>query len=161
MAEAGVTAIGDNYVQELRALHDEVAGVRWHFIGTLQASSAHHVAALADVVETVAGERATDAARPPGRRGRPCGRRLDRGRSHRGADAACRPEELPAFADLVAGLEGLTLRGLMTLPPIPERRRGRAAVVRPAPRAPRSRWPIRIRRWWTCRWGCRWITRSR
>jgi len=31
------------------------------------------------------------------------------------------PEGLPAFADLVARLDGLRLRGLMTLPPIPER----------------------------------------
>ena len=90
----GSTAIGENYVQELRAMHDEVPGVRWHFIGTLQTSSAHHVAALADVVETVAGEKATDPARAPGTRGRPGRRRADRGRPHRRAERR-RPEDAP------------------------------------------------------------------
>ena len=74
VAEAGVTAVGHNYVQELRSMHDEVAGVRWHFIGTLQASSAHHVAALADVVETVAGEKATARL---ARRAHAAGREID------------------------------------------------------------------------------------
>ncbi|HSH34253.1 MAG TPA: YggS family pyridoxal phosphate enzyme, partial [Actinomycetota bacterium] len=31
-AEAGVSAIGENYVNELREIHDEVPGVRWHYI---------------------------------------------------------------------------------------------------------------------------------
>ena len=35
-------------------------GIVWHFIGTLQSHSAHHVAELADVVETVTRGRATD-----------------------------------------------------------------------------------------------------
>jgi len=30
-----------------------------------------------------------------------------------------RPDDLPAFADLVASLDGLRLVGLMTMPPIP------------------------------------------
>ena len=120
VAEAGVTAVGHNYVQELRSMHDEVAGVRWHFIGTLQASSAHHVAALADVVETVAGEKATARL---ARRAHAAGREIDAliEVDLTGERSGVSPGELPAFADLVAGLEGITLRGLMTLPPIPER----------------------------------------
>lgn len=120
VAEAGVTAIGHNYVQELRSMHDEVAGVRWHFIGTLQASSAHHVAALADVVETAAGEKATVRL---ARRARDAGRTIDAliEVDLTGERSGVPPEALPAFADLVAGLEGVRLRGLMTLPPIPER----------------------------------------
>ena len=119
-AEAGVSAIGHNYVQELRDMHDEVDGVRWHFIGTLQASSAHHVAALADVVETVAGEKATTRL---ARRAHDAGRVVDAliEVDLTGARTGVPPDELGAFADLVAGLEGLRLRGLMTLPPIPER----------------------------------------
>jgi hypothetical protein len=117
--EGGVTAIGHNYVKELRDMHDEVAGVRWHFIGTLQASSAHHVAALADVVETVAGEKATMRL---ARRAHDAGRVVDAliEVDLTGARTGVPPDELGAFADLVAGLEGLRLRGLMTLPPIPE-----------------------------------------
>jgi pyridoxal phosphate enzyme (YggS family) len=120
VARAGVDAIGHNYVQELRAMHDRVPGVRWHFIGTLQASSAHHVAALADVVETAAGEKATTRL---ARRAREAGRVVDVliEVDLTGERSGVAPDALPAFADLVADLEGLRLRGLMTLPPIPER----------------------------------------
>jgi len=117
--DAGVQALGENYVQELRPKHEAIPGVSWHYIGTLQSSTAHQVADHADVVQTIAGERA--ARRLAGRAVR-SGRSLDalievdltEGR------AGVRPEELPAFADLVGSLEGLRLVGLMTVPPIPE-----------------------------------------
>jgi pyridoxal phosphate enzyme (YggS family) len=116
--EAGVTALGENYAAELRAKRAAVPGATWHFIGTLQSGTAHAVADHADVVQTVAGERA--ARRLAGRAAR-SGRTLDalievdltEGRT------GVRPEELGAFADLVAGLDGLRLVGLMTMPPIP------------------------------------------
>jgi PLP dependent protein len=117
-AEAGVTAFGENYVQDLASKRGGVAGVSWHFIGTLQSGTAHRVADNADVVETVAGERA--ARRLSGRAAR-SDRLLDvmievdltEGR------AGVKPDGLPAFADLVGSLEGLRLIGLMTVPPIP------------------------------------------
>ena len=43
--------------------------VRWHFIGALQSSTAHHVADLADVVHTVGGEHAAASAGAAGRLG--------------------------------------------------------------------------------------------
>ena len=117
VAEAGVTAIGENYVNELRALHDEVPGVRWHYIGALQTNTAHHVAALADVVETLSGERATERL---ARRAADDGRRLDAliEVDLTGDRSGVGPDELGAFADRVASFEGLRLRGLMTLPPL-------------------------------------------
>jgi PLP dependent protein len=116
--EAGIRSMGENYVQELRRKRAAIAGVTWHFIGTLQSGTAHQVADHADVVQTVAGERA--ARRLAGRAGR-AGRTLDvlievdltEGRT------GVRPSDLPAFADLVATLDGLHLIGLMTMPPVP------------------------------------------
>jgi pyridoxal phosphate enzyme (YggS family) len=119
VVEAGVRAVGENYVRELREKRDEVPGASWHFIGTLQSSTAGRVADSADVVETVAGERAA---------------RLLAGRAARGArtiDALIEvdftqertgvaPGDVVAFADHVASLDGLHLVGLMTLPPMPE-----------------------------------------
>ncbi len=83
VVEAGVTAVGENYVRELRDVRDAVPGARWHYIGALQTNSAHHVAALADVVETISGERATRrlGRRAAGARTHP--RRPDRGGLHR------------------------------------------------------------------------------
>jgi pyridoxal phosphate enzyme (YggS family) len=117
--EAGIRDLGENYVQELRRKRDEIGDGTWHFIGTLQSSTAHLVADHADIVQTVAGER---AARRPAGRAAPSGRSLDslievdltEGRT------GVSPAALPAFADLVASLDGLRLIGLMTVPAIPE-----------------------------------------
>ena len=120
VADAGVAAVGENYVQELRTAREALRGqpLRWHYIGTFGVSPAHHVADLADTVETVAGERA--ARRLAGRAAR-SGRQLDvlievdLTRERTGV-----PEgDVGAFADLLATLEGVRLCGLMTLPPLP------------------------------------------
>jgi pyridoxal phosphate enzyme (YggS family) len=115
-AEAGVTAVGENYVRELRDVRDRVPGVRWHYIGALQTNTVHHVAALADVVETAAGQRATERL---ARRAAGDGRILDTliEVDFTGARAGVPPAQVPAFADEVASLDGLRLRGLMTIPP--------------------------------------------
>jgi PLP dependent protein len=117
--EAGVTAMGENYAQDLRAKRDEVPGATWHYIGTLQSGTARLVADHADVVETLAGER---AARRLAARAARAGRTLDalievdltEGR------AGVPPADVDRFADLVASLAGLRLVGLMTVPPIPD-----------------------------------------
>ena len=115
--EAGVTAIGQNYVPDLRRVRPLVPGARWHYIGTLQSGHAPQVAELADVVESVAGER---AARRLGRRAAREGRTLDAlieidfTSERSGVD----PDEAARFADLVASLDGLRLIGLMTIAPL-------------------------------------------
>lgn len=117
VAEAGVTAVGENYLNELKALHDEVPGVRWHFIGTLQTNSAHHVAALSDVVETVAGGRATQRL---ARRASEAGRRIEAliEVDFTASRAGVAPQDVAEVAAGLAAMEGLDLRGLMTLAPL-------------------------------------------
>lgn len=117
--EAGVRAVGENYVQELRAKVPALAGhdVRWHYIGALQSSTAQHVADLADVVETLAGER---AAR------RLAARAVRRGRRLRalvevdftGERSGVAPEDAASAAEVLGDLEGVDLVGLMTIPPL-------------------------------------------
>lgn len=119
VVEAGVTAIGQNYVRELRDLHGAVPGARWHFIGALQTGSVHHVAVLADVVETVSGLRATERL---ARRAAEAGRTIDTliEVDFTGDRTGVVPDDVPFFADHVAGLQGLHLSGLMTIPPLGE-----------------------------------------
>jgi len=109
-AEAGVRSIGHNYARELRASRSALPDldVRWHYIGALQAGTAHQVADAADVVQTVGGR----AARS--------GRVLDVliEVDFTGARSGVPPERAPATADLVTALEGVRLRGLMTIPPL-------------------------------------------
>jgi PLP dependent protein len=116
--DLGVTAIGHNYVQELRDAREALGAgaARWHFIGTLQSSTAHQVADLADVVETLAGERAI--RRLAGRAAR-SGRSVDAllEVDFTGRRVGSPPDEVADVADLVATIEGIRLRGLMTIPP--------------------------------------------
>jgi pyridoxal phosphate enzyme (YggS family) len=118
--DAGISDFGENYVTELRMKRDVAPDARWHFIGTLQTNSAHHVAALADVVETVAGGHATERL---ARRASEAGRTIDALIEVDFTDerTGVRSEDVAATADLVASLEGLRLVGLMTIPPFAER----------------------------------------
>ena len=116
--EAGITDLGENYVTELRdkrpVLQDVAA--RWHYIGALQSSTAHHVADLVDVVHTVAGERGT--RRLAGRAAR-AGRVLDAliEVDYTGERAGVGSDDVAGVAALVRSLEGLRLCGLMTIAP--------------------------------------------
>jgi pyridoxal phosphate enzyme (YggS family) len=119
VVEAGVVDVGENYVRELRAKQPEIPGARWHFIGTLQTNSAHHVAAHADVVQTLAGLRAASRL---GRRAAAAGRVLEAliEVDFTGERSGVPPAAALGFADEVAALDGLRFAGLMTLPPIPD-----------------------------------------
>jgi uncharacterized pyridoxal phosphate-containing UPF0001 family protein len=100
VVEAGAVDIGHNYVQELRAMRPAVPGARWHFIGTLQTGSAHHVAAAADVVETLASPRAVQRL---GRRAAEAGRQIDAliEVDLTGERSGVRSQDLDAFAATV------------------------------------------------------------
>jgi pyridoxal phosphate enzyme (YggS family) len=115
--EAGVMDLGENYVRELGLKRELIAGGRWHFVGTLQRGSAHHVAELADVVHTVV----------PGS----AFARLQRGALARnrsipalvevdftGERAGVAPADVIAACDEVATARGVHLTGLMTVPPV-------------------------------------------
>jgi PLP dependent protein len=118
VVEAGVRDVGENYVRELRAAGSAVPGARWHFIGTLQTNSAHHVAAYADVVQTLASSRSSARlARRAAEAGRVIEALIEVDLT--GERTGVPPDRVEGFAEEVAGLDGLILTGLMTLPPIP------------------------------------------
>ena len=50
---AGLTDIGENYLQEARAKYAGLPAVRTHFIGHVQTNKAKAIAALFDVVQSV------------------------------------------------------------------------------------------------------------
>jgi PLP dependent protein len=118
--DAGVTDFGENYVKELRDKHAAAPDARWHFIGTLQTNTAHHVAAVADVVETLAGGHATERL---ARRAAASGRTIDAliEVDLTGERTGVAPDDVAATADAISVLEGVRLVGLMTIPPLTER----------------------------------------
>ena len=118
--DAGVEDFGENYVKEMRAKRPHLPSARWHYIGTLQSGSAHHVAVLADVVQTVAEGRATDRlARRVVQAGRVVEVLIEVDLT--GERTGVPPERTQDLADHIVSLDGLRLVGLMTLPPVPDR----------------------------------------
>ena len=122
LAGLGVTAIGENRDQEAAAKCAELASrdlLTVHFIGQLQSNKAGSVAGYADVVQSV--DRAK-VVRALDRGALQAGRRLEvtvqvnldevQGRG------GVAPGEAGSLADLVAGSEALTLRGVMAVAPL-------------------------------------------
>jgi pyridoxal phosphate enzyme (YggS family) len=118
--QAGITDVGENYVQELLRKRDglEQTPIRWHFIGHLQSNKVKHIApwiAMIHAVDTpgVAREIDRQAAR--------CGRRIDVlvevNTTGEKSKYGLPPGEVPGFLHQLQGLDGLRICGLMTIGP--------------------------------------------
>ena len=137
---AGQSAFGENYVQEgvekvlaVRGLLPPgAAPVVWHCIGPLQSNKTRLVAGHFDWVQSV--DRIKIAQRLSEQR--PAGLpplqvciqvNADGGASKSGVS----PQDLPGLAEMVAGLPGLRLRGLMSIPdPVEGEEAQRAVFLR-------------------------------
>jgi pyridoxal phosphate enzyme (YggS family) len=120
--EAGIHAVGHNYVQEAQAMQSILPeGVEYHFIGHLQRNKARHAVKLFQVVETLDSAR---LAKELDKRAREVERVLpvliEVNIAREEAKAGVLPEQLGALADALAGLPNLALRGLMTMGPAVE-----------------------------------------
>jgi pyridoxal phosphate enzyme (YggS family) len=119
---AGVADVGENRVQEAMQKQEELGagsqelGIRWHLIGHLQRNKARVVAGRFDLVHSLD---SLELARELDRRSTTPQRALVQvnvaGETQK---SGCAPEEAPALARQVAGLEHLRLEGLMTLAPL-------------------------------------------
>jgi PLP dependent protein len=117
---AGVTDLGENYLQEalakIAALPRE--GLQWHFIGQMQSNKTRPVAEHFDWVHTV--DRLKLAERLSAQRpfhGPPLKVCLQVKLGDEVTKGGVTPAELPALAHAVARLPNLNLRGLMCIPP--------------------------------------------
>jgi len=120
---AGQRAFGENYAQELAAKAEalkDIVEIEWHFVGHLQTNKAKIAAKYADIVHTLD---SAAVARALGRRVMHEGRGREmpvlievnvRGEPQK---AGATPGELAEVMDAVRSQEGLSLRGLMTMPP--------------------------------------------
>ena len=130
--DAGVADVGENYPQELAAKAEAVDGVRWHLIGRLQRNKAKipvEHGALVHALDSI------EVARALGRRALAAGtvsealvqvETADRPAAH-----GITPDRLAEFVDACREIEGLRLRGLMTMPALdPDPERARPAFAR-------------------------------
>jgi pyridoxal phosphate enzyme (YggS family) len=117
--EAGVTIIGENYVQEAAAAQAVVGrGVKWHFIGHLQTNKVKKAVELFDLIETVD---SLKLAREIDKRGREEGRvmpvliEINSGREPQ--KFGVRPEDAKDLVCEISGLPNIRIEGLMTMGP--------------------------------------------
>ncbi len=118
---AGITDIGENRAQELR---DKFAAIgdraRWHFIGPLQTNKVRLVVGVAALVHSV--DR-LQLAQAIARRARSIATTQDVlievNLSGEDAKHGVEPGRALSLAAEVASLEGISVRGLMTMPPFP------------------------------------------
>jgi pyridoxal phosphate enzyme (YggS family) len=116
---AGVAVFGENYLQEAEGKIAALPGAAWHFIGHLQGNKVKKAVDLFDCIETVdtaklAGEisrRAVDA-------GRVVPVMLEVNLGCEWSKAGVEPEGLPALVEAASALPGISLRGLMAIPPM-------------------------------------------
>jgi len=116
---AGITIIGENYVQEAReAFADIGSKAKWHFIGHLQKNKVKRAVEVFDMIETV------DSMRLAERINRSCatlGRtmpvliEINSGREPQKAGVL--PEEAEDLLREMSTLEHISVRGLMTMGP--------------------------------------------
>lgn len=117
---AGVVSFGENYIQEARQKIEEIgpAGLQWHFIGHLQQNKAKYAVRLFDLIHSVD---SINIACELDRRGAAAEKvveclievNLSQENSKFGISKAMATE----LAYEMAGLQNISLKGLMTIPP--------------------------------------------
>lgn len=114
---AGLTAVGENRVQEARQKQDALAGVAvdWHLIGSLQRNKARVAVNRFTLIHSVdSAELAGELARRA-ESGSRQGVLVQVNCSGEPQKGGVEPETLPATLDQVAAHDRLELRGLMTM----------------------------------------------
>ncbi|SRR6266571_2104775 len=120
---AGVTALGENRVQEARAKIAEVGRpVPWHLIGHLQTNKAKDALELFDVIHSLDRlELAAELDRRARQRGQDVAALLQVNVGGEATKGGVAPDEVGRALEAIAKLERVRVRGLMTIPPEVER----------------------------------------
>ena len=120
--EAGITLLGENYVQEAREKIPSIGrAAQWHMIGHLQTNKVKYVVNLFDWVHSV--DR-PELAQELNKRALQNDRRLniliEVNVSGEASKSGIAPQQATGLARLISTLPGLSLQGLMTMPPYPD-----------------------------------------
>jgi hypothetical protein len=116
--EAGLTDLGESYLQEARRKFPLLPAVRKHFIGHVQTNKAKAIAATFDVVQSIdRAEAGIALGRAAQERGSPLPvlLQLNVTPSDR---FGCRPDQAELLAETLRGQAGLRLEGVMAMGPL-------------------------------------------
>ncbi|MAZ85285.1 MAG: YggS family pyridoxal phosphate-dependent enzyme [Hoeflea sp.] len=125
VVEAGQRVFGENRVQEAQGkwpgLKEEYDGIELHLIGPLQSNKAEDAVALFDVIETIDREKIARAiAKEMEKQGRSPKLYVQVNTGGEEQKAGIAPEETVAFVTMCRDELGLSIEGLMCIPPVDE-----------------------------------------
>lgn len=117
--EAGITIVGENYVQEAEAAFAMIGGrCRWHMIGHLQRNKVRQAVDLFDMIETVDSLRlAKEIEKHCARIGKVMPVLIEVNSGREPQKMGVLPEEVEDLLPGMADLEHLNIKGLMTMGP--------------------------------------------
>jgi hypothetical protein len=118
--EAGVTVIGENYVQEIRdkGAAGAYEGAQIHMIGHLQANKVKYVAGKVDLIQSVDSQNLMELiSRRCQNMGCVQDILLEVNIGGEAAKSGAAPEKLPELLQAAGDLPGIRVRGLMAIPP--------------------------------------------
>ncbi len=120
---AGVTNVGENYVQEARAKIPEVNALTnteavWHLIGHLQRNKAKYCAELFSLVQSVDNyQLAQELGRQAMKQGKTQAVLVEVNLAEQSERSGVRPDDALALCERVAAVPGVELQGLMGMAP--------------------------------------------
>ena len=118
--EAGVTILGENYVQEARDKFKALAQypVSWHFIGHLQSNKARHAVRLFDLIHSVDSLKlAHELDKQAGKLEKIQQILVQVNISAEDTKSGISTDEAPRLIAEISQLKNLAVKGLMTMPP--------------------------------------------
>jgi len=121
VVRAGLTAVGENRVQEARDKRAAAAlpGLRWELIGHLQSNKARLAAGIFDRIQSVDSTKLLDLLdRAAAEAGRTLGILLQVNAGSDPAKSGCSLEEAPALLEHARRCRALRVDGLMTIAPL-------------------------------------------
>jgi len=120
--EAGARSLGENYVQEAQKKIEYLGhGVEWHFIGHLQTNKAKVAARLFDLIHSVDSLRlAVELSRVAQQQKKVLPVLLQVNLSGEATKFGALESEIFRILEPMASLKGISVKGLMTLPPYSE-----------------------------------------
>jgi pyridoxal phosphate enzyme (YggS family) len=118
--QAGITILGENYVQEAEQAHNAIGNLaEWHCIGHLQKNKVRKAVAIFDMIETVDSlelAQEIDKRCQPLRKIMPVLIEVNSGREAQ--KSGIMPENVIALAQSISTLPNIRLMGLMTMGPV-------------------------------------------
>lgn len=119
-AEAGATIFGENYIQESIEKAEAISNpdISWHFIGHLQSNKAKFAVKIFDLIHSVDSFKlAKELNKQAGKIGKTQNVLVQINISMEETKSGVSEEEAEALVRDISGLENISVKGLMTMPP--------------------------------------------